>query len=252
MAKRLTSDAPRSDDNARYIHQKLSSLNGIFADAAIGTFRSDVVLPKHEDEFTELYVGVQIMIDVIREKIAEAEKANAMLEHRIEERTRDLQKSEAMLRSVMENTPSFIELLDRDLKVTFINHTVQGTTRDEVIGKSFSIFLDSADVTWIRPLLQKVLDTGEQITYETKGPGDNKSRAYYHTTAGPIREGDVITGIALMATDISATKRIQVDLEERSAELETFNQMMVGRELKMIELKRDIEALRPHREESHD
>ncbi len=51
------------------MRQKLSHLSEIFALASIGDFSKDVVIPQKEDEFSELYVGVQVMLEVIREKI---------------------------------------------------------------------------------------------------------------------------------------------------------------------------------------
>lgn len=44
--------------------------------------------------------------------------------------------------------------------------------------------------------------------------------------------------------DISAQKRAEKQLEEKLIELERINKLMVGRELKMIELKKEIERLK--------
>lgn len=253
MGRQLASKHPAKskggDEHAEYLRRRLKPLNRIFSEAAIGNFHLDLKMPKTEDEFTELFAGVQIMIDVVREKIAEAEAANTTLEQRIAGRTAELQESEARLRSIMENAPSFIELLDRDLNVTFINQTVPGTPREKVTGRSFADFLEPAAAQRITPLLREVLRTGNSVAYETEASGGNGARAWYHTTAGPIREGRAIIGVALIATDITATKRVLLDLEKRSRELEAFNQLMIGRELKMIELKRENELLRQRAKE---
>jgi signal transduction histidine kinase len=50
------------------IKEKIDDLKPIFANATIGDFSNDVVIPQEEDEMTPVYVGVQIMLDVIREK----------------------------------------------------------------------------------------------------------------------------------------------------------------------------------------
>lgn len=47
----------------------------------------------------------------------------------------------------------------------------------------------------------------------------------------------------VVLTDISALKRAEQDLRQRNSELEQFNEASIGRELRMIELKREINAL---------
>lgn len=63
----------------------------------------------------------------------------------------------------------------------------------------------------------------------------------YHAT--PIREDKTVTGVIVTFEDIS--KRLEADkiLQNRVQELEQFNQLAVGRELKMIELKQEINKL---------
>jgi hypothetical protein len=53
----------------------------------------------------------------------------------------------------------------------------------------------------------------------------------------PIR----VTGTHL---DITERKRVEAELKEKVKELESFNKLAVDRELKMVELKKEIESLR--------
>ena len=71
------------------------------------------------------------------------------------------------------------------------------------------------------------------------------------------KDGDYITVVAhahdlvhegracrvVVLTDISALKRAEQDLRQRNSELEQFNEASIGRELRMIELKREINGL---------
>src|ERR1051325_7903715 len=59
--------------------EKIRGLLPVFAKASIGNFSTDVKIPDRVDEFTGLYVGVQVMLEVIREKIAEFEWVNSEL-----------------------------------------------------------------------------------------------------------------------------------------------------------------------------
>jgi PAS domain S-box-containing protein len=50
-------------------------------------------------------------------------------------------------------------------------------------------------------------------------------------------------GAVLSARDITERKRLETDLRRRTEELERFNRLAVGRELRMVELKREINEL---------
>jgi PAS domain S-box-containing protein len=64
-------------DYRKYVEKKISKLAPIFAKASVGDFSQNVEL--EEDEFTELYAGVQVVLDSIREKMAETEKSQKRL-----------------------------------------------------------------------------------------------------------------------------------------------------------------------------
>jgi signal transduction histidine kinase len=53
------------------VHERLLALQQTFARAAIGDFTQDIALYEEEDEFTETYTGVQIMLEVIRAQLNE-------------------------------------------------------------------------------------------------------------------------------------------------------------------------------------
>jgi signal transduction histidine kinase len=64
----------------RYVRRQLKSLAPIFAKAAIGDFSGQVAIPEKEDELTEFMVGVQIILDTIREKVKELENSLSQLQ----------------------------------------------------------------------------------------------------------------------------------------------------------------------------
>ncbi len=67
----------------RYVEEHLADLMPVFANASVGDFSKDVKLPATDDAFAEMYAGVQMMLDVIREKISDLERANADLANKI-------------------------------------------------------------------------------------------------------------------------------------------------------------------------
>lgn len=55
------------------IEKKTKKLRNVFAHAAVGDFSGRVEIPDEEDEFSELYAGANIMLDVINRQINELE-----------------------------------------------------------------------------------------------------------------------------------------------------------------------------------
>ena len=89
---------------------------------------------------------------------------------------------------------------------------------------------------------QKALDEGFLII-EEKVPGITGETRYYETQKFIIpREGKepLLGGIAI---DITDRKLAEEALKQKAIELERFNVLMVGRELKMIDLKKEINSL---------
>jgi hypothetical protein len=62
-------------------------------------------------------------------------------------------------------------------------------------------------------------------------------------TAAPQKVGAGGTAICIALTDISLRKRTEAALRQQVDELERFNRAAVDRELAMIELKRQVNAL---------
>lgn len=67
------------------VRARLDGLRSIFAKASIGDFSEDVFLPEDDDEFLELYTGVQVMLEVIRNQIKDMQTLNRSLESKIKE-----------------------------------------------------------------------------------------------------------------------------------------------------------------------
>lgn len=81
------------------IEDRIQSLRSIFAYAAIGDFSRDVPSYDPENELSEIFVGVQVMLDVIREKIDVYESIKKDLEKKIAEE----QSTQTALLNVLED-----------------------------------------------------------------------------------------------------------------------------------------------------
>jgi PAS domain S-box-containing protein len=85
---------------------------------------------------------------------------------------------------------------------------------------------------------------GEQFIEEAFSGNEDLSRVYYEVSHNPIQNDDnEVIGVAVLARDLTQPKRLEVELNNKISELEKFNKIMVGRELRMAELKQEINEL---------
>ncbi len=96
----------------RLVQERLEKLRTIFSKASVGDFSENVPLYEEDDEFTEFYVGIQVMIDVIRSQLSELKELNAALETTVA----DL-RHEIDLRAKLEKRKDeFIAVLGHELR----------------------------------------------------------------------------------------------------------------------------------------
>ncbi|HEX2622457.1 MAG TPA: PAS domain S-box protein, partial [Phototrophicaceae bacterium] len=120
-----------------------------------------------------------------------------------------LRSSEARYRSIVEDNPDFIMIISRDYQIEFVNWFSIGLTPEQVIGHDVFEFVPPAFTEIARSAYQAVLSGQPTAEYETLGPGPNPDANWYETRVHPIYEHGKITGLTLIATNITERKRIQ-------------------------------------------
>lgn len=80
-----------------YIAKRLNKLVPLFARFSVGDFSRNVPIADEEDEFTEFFVGIQTIIEVVRDKMQDYEELTGQQEKLVEERTQDLLTKEKEL-----------------------------------------------------------------------------------------------------------------------------------------------------------
>jgi PAS domain S-box-containing protein len=124
-------------------------------------------------------------------------------------------------RSLVEQSPSIMLTCDASGKIRFINQISPGITPESVVGQSVYDFIFPDDMERVRGFIQRVLEHGEIVSYESRtsypiGP------EWYGARVGPIRLGEQIVGLTMITTDITDLKRAQLRLEQSNRELESF------------------------------
>ncbi len=168
----------------------------------------------------------------------------------------------------IENMPNAYILLDQNLHVVEWNNAAEdifGYSKQEMLGKNpVDYIVPKAGRHLVVDVLRK-LKMGEVADYSEKDNNickDGKliSCQWYNTPLSDD-EGNVF-GILLLAQDITEHKRAEEELakhrehleelvkerteelEEKNNELERFNKLFVGRELRIIELKDKVKELK--------
>lgn len=157
-------------------------------------------------------------------------------------------------------------VIDRDMNVVLAN-TTAGDLLDisvsEMTGKHISEFATvlhgSTTITPDTSPIEKVLQSGvalhvaieDNIVYWTKKGKELPVTMTITPLLGGKRAEDTISGAVIIFRDATSAKKTNEERKLRADELERLNSFMVGRELKMIELKDKIAALEKERGEKN-
>ncbi len=138
------------------------------------------------------------------------------LERVVTERTEQLRLSEARLRAIFENAPDIILLVDREEKVRFINRTVSGLTKEEVLGASIYEYVLPPYHEMVRERVAAVFESHTPAMIEVEGFGPNGTVAWYLTAIIPMPKSGALETVAMITMDITLHK--QADAALRASE----------------------------------
>jgi PAS domain S-box-containing protein len=116
-----------------------------------------------------------------------------------------LRDSEERLRNLLENIPDHVLIVDRLGKIGYINHTAPGFTREEVLGKHLSTFLQPESGTRAEQCLEKVFRSATTCNLEAS---DVNLRCYRIRYVPVIQDG-AVASVLVVGTDITEQKRTE-------------------------------------------
>jgi PAS domain S-box-containing protein len=168
---------------------------------------------------------------------------------------RELDKARAYAQSLIENAPDPVFVSDLAGKILQVNEAVSqllGFRQDEVVEQSLSRFISEEETREFTAALREVVERG--VTRNARLNPRSATGEVIPTSlnASALRDADgkVIGAIGVLR-DMRAYEEVVRDLEESKAELqekildlEKFEEVVVGRELKMIALEKELETLR--------
>ncbi len=156
-------------------------------------------------------------------------------------------------RSMIEASLDSLVAISPEGKITDANQAtvkVTGVARDELIGTSFSDYFTDPDKA--NRIYGLVFEQGMAVDYPlTMRRRDGTLTEVLYNASVYRDDSGTVFGVFAAARDVTKMARARKEIAEqqaweleRLAELERFQRLIVGRELKMIELKQEIEDLR--------
>ncbi len=161
-------------------------------------------------------------------------------------------------RSLIESSLDPLVTISADGKITDVNEAtieVTGVSREQLIGTDFSNYFTEPKKA--SEGYQQVFAKGFVTDYPLtiRHQNGRLTDVLYNASVYKDTRGNVI-GVFAAARDVTARKKAEEELAEqrrreldRLAELEKFQRLTVGRELKMVELKKEIEELKRENED---
>ncbi len=167
---------------------------------------------------------------------------------------RELDKARAYAESLIKNAPDPVFVSDLEGKILEANDAVSellGFRRDEVVEQSLSRFISEEETREFTAALREVVERG--VTRNARLTPRSATGEVIPTSlnASALRDadGNVIGAIGVLR-DMRAYEAVVRDLEQSKTELqekildlEKFEEVVVGRELKMIALEKELETL---------
>jgi PAS domain S-box-containing protein len=124
-----------------------------------------------------------------------------------------LRVSETNWRSLTENSPDHILMLDTDLNIQFANYASPGLTVDDLLGTPLYTYVDEERQDEIKAILEGVLKSGVPARYETVYHPPEGNDIHYETyvTTRRLADSDEIVGLTLGARNVSERMQIEKD-----------------------------------------
>ncbi|HWR63193.1 MAG TPA: PAS domain S-box protein, partial [Candidatus Thermoplasmatota archaeon] len=155
-------------------------------------------------------------------------------------------ESEEKYRSIVENTQDVIMLTAPDGRVSYISPAcvrVLEYNPDELVGKIPEIFYPD-DVEKIHNALSSAMQgvSGSNLEYRIRTK-NGKTKWVSHSWSPILTENHELQCIVSIVRDITESKIAEQTLKMKIEELEKYKSVTVNREVKMVDLKKEINEL---------
>jgi len=167
---------------------------------------------------------------------------------------KEIKRLENELESVLtlfNNINDAIVFVDRERKIMRVNEAlcrIGGYDKEEIVGHSIKEIalkgmISAKSLPKIMKGLAKRFLGQETSPYEVVMKKKNGEEVNVEIHAAPLIREDKIVGTVAVLRDVTKRRNLEEILKNKNKDLERLNKAMIGRELKMIELKEKVKEL---------
>jgi PAS domain S-box-containing protein len=132
-----------------------------------------------------------------------------------------LRASEAVLRSVADNSPDLVTIVDCDLRIRFVNRMLRGLRPEQVVGRP-AVEFAIGDVDAMVAKFRRVFETGEPLQFELSGTNAAGEYRHYQHRMAAIRDGETVAGAIVHTTDITERRSAERRVRAQASVLATM------------------------------
>jgi len=123
-------------------------------------------------------------------------------------------------RSVVENAPEIILLVNRELEIEFINHTEGPYLPADLVGQPLANFMQPEEIARVMVHLQQVFESGQPTSYITRAVGpDGQVTGTYSARVGPLVFNDSVESVVIIASNITERERMEEELRHSQSQM---------------------------------
>jgi len=142
---------------------------------------------------------------------------------------RALRDSEQRWRSLAENVPDKIVLVDRTGTILFINHLQEGATHEGVLGAHISTIMPGEFSVLLSSAIERVFNQGEVVSGDFQAQGAGQAMRWYSCHISPVRLHGRTIAATIRTTDITQHHDAEDERRRFQHERETmFERMPIG------------------------
>ena len=157
----------------------------------------------------------------------------------------ELADSEERWRSLTENSPDHILVLNSKLRIEFANSAIPGLVLEDLIGASILDFIKNPlKRSEVESKLEKTLNDGSPCSYETEFQAPDGNNICFESRVAPRIVNDAIVGLTLIARDISQRKQDEARIQHLAYHDELTK--LPNRRLLMDRLEHNINIAKRH------
>ncbi|MGD9022390.1 MAG: PAS domain S-box protein [Deltaproteobacteria bacterium] len=127
---------------------------------------------------------------------------------------KEVRQSEQQWRSLLEDAPAQVIIVNRDGIIQYVNFTVSPLEVKKVVGTSQYDYMPRDYHKVVKKALDSVFRTGQSIDYEIEGVGPDGQSAWYMSQVGPVKRGRKVVAAVIIPRDITERKKVEKALRE--------------------------------------